>query len=314
MVRLVAEVAGCLPVAWHDDRFFACIAGTRDGSESLCHRFPYRAMASFRACKSMSDFMQQCIQNLFRGIVTSVVLGNLNPSITKFAYTLLTFRLRQSKHPVVQAMLHEFPLSNGFQFPQIHTYVPVNRATSFSRTSPIQMQVRCIRRASEPGIFFNSWCKHLNRNATPARTCLPPCASLRTTHVRCSRPAAGLFSILDGHRKPFQSVVANACHCFKTCKAGDANLGLASEIRCPSLRLNRGRKKQRNRLSGAIEWAMSDSREAMTSNSLGYKFEVMESTEILSRDATTGVHGAGKRDSMSYDVALRKECLPVGRL
>lgn len=173
VVRLVADVAGCLPVAWHDDRFFACITGTRDCSESLGHRFPYRAMASFRTCKSMSDFMQQCIQHLFGGIVTRVVLGNLNPSITKFAYTLLTFRVRQSKHPVVQAMLHEFPLSNGFQFPQIHTYVPVNRATSISRTSPIRIQMRCFRRGSEPGIFLNSWCKHLNRNATPARTCLP---------------------------------------------------------------------------------------------------------------------------------------------
>ncbi len=118
------------------------------------------------------------------------------------------------------------------------------------------------------------------------------------------------FSILDGHRKPFQSVVAIACHCFKTCKAGDANLGLPCEAQCLPLFCDLCRMKQRNRLCGAIEWAMSDSREAMTCNSLGCKSEVIESTEILSRDATTGVHGAGKRNSKWSDFALRKERLP----
>jgi len=73
----------------------------------------------------MSDFVQQRIPNFLRRIMTGVVFCDLNSSITEFAHTLPTFRRRQSKRPISKSMLQEFPRSKGFQFPQIHTSIPV---------------------------------------------------------------------------------------------------------------------------------------------------------------------------------------------
>jgi len=93
----------------------------------------------------MSDFMQECIQDFLRRIATGVELGDRNPSITKFAHTLPTFRFRQSKRPIPKPVLQEFPLSNGFQFPQIHTSISSQlfRAASESSASSGGFMTSC---------------------------------------------------------------------------------------------------------------------------------------------------------------------------
>ena len=83
-------------------------------------------MPGFRSSKRMGDFMQQRIDDLFRRIVSGVVLGDLNPFRPVIASTLATFRSGPSERPVVQAVLQEFLLCNGFQFLQVHTSNPGN--------------------------------------------------------------------------------------------------------------------------------------------------------------------------------------------
>ena len=90
VVRPVAGFTGGLPVAGHDDRFAGGVASSRCGSKFLCNSFPGRAMPSFRSSKGMSDFMQQCIEDLFRRVVRGIVLGDLNPFRPVFARTLPT--------------------------------------------------------------------------------------------------------------------------------------------------------------------------------------------------------------------------------
>ena len=133
VVRLLAGFTGCLPVGGHDNRFAACVASPRRGSEFLCNSLPRRAMPSFRPSKGMGDFMQQRIEDLFRRIVSGVVFGDLNSFRPVFARTLPTFRSGPSERPIVQPVLQEFPLCNGFQFLQVHTSNPWQcvRATSF---------------------------------------------------------------------------------------------------------------------------------------------------------------------------------------
>ncbi len=91
VVRPVAGFTGGLPVAGHDNRFAACVASPRRGSEFPGNSLPRRAMPSFRPCKGMSDFMQQCIEDLFRRVVRGIVLGDLNPFRPVMARTLPTF-------------------------------------------------------------------------------------------------------------------------------------------------------------------------------------------------------------------------------
>ena len=97
VVRLVAGFTGGLPVAGHHDSFVACVTSTRRGSEFLCHSLPDWTVASFRASKGMSNFMQQRIENFFGRIVSSVILSDLNSSRPVIARTLPTFCLGPSK-------------------------------------------------------------------------------------------------------------------------------------------------------------------------------------------------------------------------
>src|SRR5262249_7409689 len=120
MKRLLAGRAGRLPIAGLHDGVVRGITCTRNGTDSPGHRLPLWSMPSRRASQSMSDFVQQCVADLFPGIVQGVEPSDLDAFCPIFAHAQPSLRVGPAKCPAMQSVLAYFLVGNGFQFVQIH--------------------------------------------------------------------------------------------------------------------------------------------------------------------------------------------------
>jgi hypothetical protein len=82
-------------------------------------------VACLGASEDVCDLVQEGVENRFLRAVQGVILSNLDAFLPVLTHSQLTFRLRKTEGPTLQAVLRHFPAGDSFQFLQVHESLSV---------------------------------------------------------------------------------------------------------------------------------------------------------------------------------------------
>ena len=102
---LLAGRAFRLPLARLHYSLLGVVTGTWRCTQPNGNRFPSPAMTSGRTGDGVSDLVQERVQNRLRRTVPGIIIGDLDPFRSILAHAQPPLRVRQTKRPVLQAML-----------------------------------------------------------------------------------------------------------------------------------------------------------------------------------------------------------------
>jgi hypothetical protein len=104
---LLASRTSRLPVAGLHDSLVRIVAGTRRGTNSYSHRFPYWAVTCLGTGDGVGDLVQQRVENRHLRTVEGVIFGDLDAFLSVLAHAQLTLRIRQTECPAFKDVAHE---------------------------------------------------------------------------------------------------------------------------------------------------------------------------------------------------------------